>query len=142
MKYIKNTIRCVNIENEDNIKLISKRNADDIYISSNEDLGHYVVINTMTINENCVDCVLLNINVFDYLKDEYKNTVLLNLLKLSIHNNRFFIIHKWCDLEEVNDFLFYYGDYFTNDLRKNLTTLFKKVYDYIKSHQADINYMK
>ena len=139
---IQNTIKSVNIENEDNIKLINKKRVDDVYISSNKDLGHYVVVNTMTINENCVDYVLLNIDVFDYLKEEYKDKQLFNLSKSEFFTNRFFVYHKWCDLQEVNDFLFYHNEYFTNDLRKNLTTLFKKVYDFIKTHQDDINYMK
>ena len=142
MTTIEKTIRSVNIENEDNIKLISKRNADDVFISSNKDLGHYVVVNTMTINENCIDYVLLNIDVFDYLKDEYKNNKLLDLIKTSFYNNRFFVYKIWCDLDEVNDFLIYYDEYFTSDLKKDLLSLFKKVYDYIKSHKDDINYMK
>ena len=139
---IQNTIRCINIENEDNIKLINKRNADDIYISSNEDIGHYVVVNTRTIDENCVDYVLLNIDVFDYLKEEYKNDVIFSLNKTTSYTNKFFYIKKWCDLEEVNDFIFYYNEYLTDAFKRDLLILFKKVYDFVKTHQEDINYMK
>ena len=145
MTTIEKTIRSVNIENKDNIKLISKRNADDIFISSNKDLGHYIVINTMTINENCVDYVLLDIDIFDYLKEEYKDKKILDLLKLNLYTNKFFFVNKWPTLgyiNEINDFLSHYDEYFTNDLRKNLITLLKQVRDFVKTHQEDINYMK
>ena len=145
MTTIEKTIRSVNIENKNNIKLISKRNADDIFISSNKELSHYVVVNTMTINENCVDYVLLNIDVFDYLKDEYKDNKLLDLIKMSFYTNKFFFINKWPTLKEIqdiDDFLSHYDEYFINDLRKNLITLLKQVRDFVKTHQDDINYMK
>ena len=138
-------IRSVNIYNENNIKLINKKRVDDVYISSNKELCHYVVINTMTINENCVDYVLLDIDIFDYLKEEYKDKKILNLLKLNFYTNKFFFVDKYPTLSyinEINDFLSHYDEYFTNDLRKNLVTLLKQVRDFVKSHQDDINYMK
>ena len=142
---IQNTIRYVNIENENNIKLISKRNVSDVYISSNKEINHYVVVDTMTINENCVDHVLLDIDIFDYLKEEYKDKKILDLLKLNLYTNKFFFVNKYPTLDyinEINDFLSYYDEYFIDDLRKNLITLLKQVRDFIKNHQDDIDYMK
>ncbi|NKQ38517.1 MAG: hypothetical protein HF967_03420, partial [Methanosarcinales archaeon] len=95
--------------------------------------------------ENCVDYVLLDIDIFDYLKEEYKDKKILDLLKLNLYTNKFFFVDKWPTLNyinEINDVLSHYDEYFTNDLRKKLITLLKQVRDFVKNHKDDINYMK
>ena len=126
-----------------NIKIINKKKISDVYSNKyTKDLNHYVVVNTMTINENCIDHVLLNINAYDYLKDEHKNEVISDLNKTTFYTNRFFILKKWFDLEEINDFIFYYDEFLKDEFKKDLLTLFKQTYDFIKNYQDDIDYMK
>ena len=136
-------IQIRNTENMNNIEIINKKNINDVYSNKTKNLkNHYVVINTNTINENCIDCVLLNINAYDYLKDEHKNEVISDLNKTLFYTHRFFILRKWYDLEEINDFLFYYNEFLKDEFKKDLLVTFKNVYDFIKNHQDDINYMK
>ena len=116
-----------------NIKIINKKNIGDLYISNNiKDLNHYILINSNTLDKNYIDHVLLNIDLYDYIKDEYKNDVLSALNKTSFYTPRFFILKNWFDQEEIYEFLYYYDEFLRDDFKKDLLILFNKVHNYIK----------
>ena len=120
-----------NIENMslENIKVVDKDLIDNYTIvNHDQNENHYIVINTEDEDNNYIDYLLLNVNISDYLKDEYYQDYYLNDFDLKNINGFLYIEYN---SNEIYNFLDKNNKYFTDDLKSDLTKLFNVINDEI-----------
>ena len=125
------TIEKQNIENMslENIKVVDKDLIDNYTIvNHDQNENHYIVINTEDEDNNYIDYLLLNVNISDYLKDEYYQDYYLNDFDLKNINGFLYIEYN---SNEIYNFLDKNNKYFTDDLRTDLTRLSDVINDEI-----------
>ena len=106
----------------------------DINLTNPRELNaknHYVFVRTAVYGVKYIHYILTNINIYNYLKDEYTTDDLTELQ--SSHIDGRFSYVKWYDKNNINEFLDDYGGYFTKQLKTDLLTAFDEIYDKIKN---------
>lgn len=112
------------------------------YINHSQNENNYIVINTES-EDKYIDYLLLNIDIYDYLKAEYIDNYLNDLDNLTkfdkVYLNNFGVnyINEFLYVEynedDIYDFLDQYEKYFIDDLRTDLIKLYNNLMDEIKT---------
>ena len=112
------------------------------YINHLQNENNYIVINTES-EDKYIDYLLLNIDIYDYLKVEYIDNYLNDLDNLTkfdkAYLNNFGVnyINEFLYVEynedDIYDFLDQYEKYFIDDLRTDLIKLYNNLMDEIKT---------
>ena len=125
-----------------NIMVVDKDAIDNkYYINHLQNENNYIVINTESENKY-IDYLLLNIDIYDYIKVEYMENYLKDLDNLTnfdkAYLNNFGVnyVNEFLYIEyndnDIHDFLNQYEKYFTDDLRTDLIELYNDLMNEIK----------
>ena len=126
-----------------NIMVVDKDVIDNkYYINHSQNENNYIVINTES-KDKYIDYLLLNIDIYDYLKVEYIDNYLNNLDNLTefdrayLNNFGMNYVNEFLYIEynenNIYDFLNQYEKYFIDDLRTDLIKLYNNLMDEIKT---------
>ena len=122
-----------------NFKVIDNDTIENrYYINHLQNENSYVVVNTEN-NDEYIEYLLLNINIYDYIKDEFMENYLSDLNNLTefdkayLDNFEMDYINGFLCVEynedDVYNFLNRYEKYFIDDLRIDLIELYDDLVD-------------
>ena len=122
-----------------NFMVVDKDGIDNKhYINHSQNENSYVVVNTES-DKEYIEYLLLNLNIYDYIKAEYMENYLKDLNNLTDFDNAYLCnfemdyINEFLSVEygenDIYDFLNKYEKYFTDDLRTDLTELYNNLTD-------------
>ena len=109
-----------------NIEVVHKDLIDNYTIVNHvNNENHYIVYDDIN-NEKTIEYILLNINIYDYIKDDYINKDICNYIN-SHYINGFFYFENFYSQDEINEFLSKYSKYFSSQLKIDLIKIFDNV---------------